>query len=96
MRLGEAAGRTREKEWLRGLDSNQDKRLQRPLCYQLHYPGVATKSVADIPPILFPPYEFVQLRCVRLPPLLEFASLLKPLTPERCPSGLRSTLGKRV
>ncbi len=31
------------KEWLRGLDSNQDKRLQRPLCYQLHYPGVARK-----------------------------------------------------
>ena len=27
-------------EWLRGLDSNQDSRLQRPMCYQLHHPGV--------------------------------------------------------
>jgi hypothetical protein len=26
-------------EWLRGLDSNQDSRLQRPMCYQLHHPG---------------------------------------------------------
>jgi hypothetical protein len=26
--------------WLRGLDSNQDSRLQRPMCYQLHHPGV--------------------------------------------------------
>lgn len=25
--------------WLRGLDSNQDSRLQRPMCYQLHHPG---------------------------------------------------------
>ncbi len=28
------------KEWLRDLDSNQDFRLQRPTCYQLHHPGV--------------------------------------------------------
>jgi hypothetical protein len=27
------------KEWLRGLDSNQDNQLQRLACYQLHYPG---------------------------------------------------------
>src|ERR1700720_411595 len=31
-----------EKNWLRGLDSNQDSRLQRPMCYQLHHPGVAS------------------------------------------------------
>lgn len=27
------------KNWLRGLDSNQDNQLQRLACYQLHYPG---------------------------------------------------------
>jgi hypothetical protein len=30
-----------EKNWLRGLDSNQDNQLQRLACYQLHYPGIA-------------------------------------------------------
>jgi hypothetical protein len=35
-------------KWLRGLDSNQDNQLQRLACYQLHYPGVAQESVADI------------------------------------------------
>ena len=29
------------KDWLRGLDSNQDNQLQRLACYQLHYPGNA-------------------------------------------------------
>ena len=29
------------KNWLRGLDSNQDNQLQRLACYQLHYPGNA-------------------------------------------------------
>jgi hypothetical protein len=29
-----------EKKWFRDLDSNQDFRLQRPTCYQLHHPGV--------------------------------------------------------
>jgi hypothetical protein len=28
------------KKWFRGLDSNQDSRLQRPMCYQLHHPGM--------------------------------------------------------
>jgi hypothetical protein len=28
------------KNWLRGLDSNQDNQLQRLACYQLHYPGI--------------------------------------------------------
>ncbi len=31
--------------WLRGLDSNQDSRLQRPMCYQLHHPGVGATLV---------------------------------------------------
>src|ERR1700731_1960929 len=35
------------KDWLRGLDSNQDNQLQRLACYQLHYPGVDAKSVAE-------------------------------------------------
>jgi hypothetical protein len=26
--------------WFRDLDSNQDFRLQRPTCYQLHHPGI--------------------------------------------------------
>jgi hypothetical protein len=33
--------------WLRGLDSNQDSRLQRPMCYQLHHPGSGTPRIAD-------------------------------------------------
>jgi hypothetical protein len=40
---------TRKEKWLRGLDSNQDSRLQRPMCYQLHHPGLAPKIVADNP-----------------------------------------------
>jgi hypothetical protein len=36
-------GSQNRKEWLRGLDSNQDNQLQRLACYQLHYPGVAQK-----------------------------------------------------
>ena len=35
-------------EWLRGLDSNQDNQLQGLACYQLHYPGLAQESVAEI------------------------------------------------
>jgi hypothetical protein len=35
-------------EWLRGLDSNQDNQLQRLACYQLHYPGLAQESLAEI------------------------------------------------
>jgi hypothetical protein len=31
------------KNWLRGLDSNQDNQLQRLACYQLHYPGSGEK-----------------------------------------------------
>ncbi len=32
--------------WFRGLDSNQDFRLQRPTCYQLHHPGVGELDAA--------------------------------------------------
>ncbi len=42
-----------EGKWLRGLDSNQDNQLQRLACYQLHYPGVAVESVAEIFEICF-------------------------------------------
>jgi hypothetical protein len=45
--------RNREKEWLRGLDSNQDNQLQRLACYQLHYPGMGKKSVADLASICY-------------------------------------------
>jgi|BogFormECP03_OM2_1039629.scaffolds.fasta_scaffold04007_2 hypothetical protein len=44
-------GSQNRKEWLRGLDSNQDNQLQRLACYQLHYPGTEYKSVADLSPI---------------------------------------------
>ena len=40
---GLAIGSQNRKKWLRGLDSNQDSRLQRPMCYQLHHPGMGTK-----------------------------------------------------
>jgi hypothetical protein len=39
--------------WLRGLDSNQDNQLQRLACYQLHYPGMGKKSVADLASICY-------------------------------------------
>jgi hypothetical protein len=39
--------RQMRQDWLRGLDSNQDNQLQRLACYQLHYPGVNQKSVAE-------------------------------------------------
>jgi chromosome segregation ATPase len=42
------SGSQNRKEWLRGLDSNQDNQLQRLACYQLHYPGIGKKSVADL------------------------------------------------
>ena len=42
-RLRKIALKIGKKEWLRGLDSNQDSRLQRPMCYQLHHPGVVEK-----------------------------------------------------
>jgi hypothetical protein len=32
-------GEGKSQKWFRGLDSNQDSRLQRPMCYQLHHPG---------------------------------------------------------
>ncbi len=41
------------RSWLRGLDSNQDNQLQRLACYQLHYPGIGYKSVADLSPICY-------------------------------------------
>ena len=34
------------KDWLRGLDSNQDNQLQRLACYRLHYPGIAKEQEA--------------------------------------------------
>ena len=84
--------------WLRGLDSNQDNQLQRLACYQLHYPGTGYKSVADLPPICYfqpsPrfPAPLLAVCCFGCD-LLRF---LRSITAERCPSGLRSTLGKRV
>ena len=32
-------------DWFRGLDSNQDSRLQRPMCYQLHHPGMVWRTL---------------------------------------------------
>jgi hypothetical protein len=42
-----------QESWLRGLDSNQDNQLQRLACYQLHYPGMGKKSVADLASICY-------------------------------------------
>jgi integrase len=36
----------KEKEWLRGLDSNQDSQIQSLECYQLHHPGVDLQQQA--------------------------------------------------
>src|SRR5881628_245009 len=36
------------KDWLPGLDSNQEIRLQRPLCYQLHYRAVLRNFVTCV------------------------------------------------
>ncbi len=91
-------GSRNRKEWLRGLDSNQDNQLQRLACYQLHYPGTGYESVADLPPICY------QQRLLKIPIAraadccfaLDLLRCLRCTTAERCPSGLRSTLGKRV
>jgi hypothetical protein len=47
------AVKLKRKIWLRGLDSNQDNQLQRLACYQLHYPGMGKKSVADLGSICY-------------------------------------------
>ena len=47
------AVKLKRKIWLRGLDSNQDNQLQRLACYQLHYPGMGKKSVADLASICY-------------------------------------------
>ena len=93
-------------KWLRGLDSNQDNQLQRLACYQLHYPGKEKTFYFSIAGHRQKSSRLeglstrVRVRC--LPRSRQFVSLLKPCgicgdsTAERCPSGLRSTLGKRV
>src|ERR1700685_1200738 len=88
--------------WLRGMDSNHDNQLQRLVSYQLDDPGVAHLSALSLacgateaiaralrsftsrPPRATPV-------CGNRPFLLNCYSIR-----ERCPSGLRSTLGKRV
>ncbi len=42
------SGSQKRKDWLRGLDSNQDSQIQSLECCQLHHPGVAPTSLADI------------------------------------------------
>src|SRR5947207_8596777 len=42
-----APERDRTKNWLPDLDSNQEIRLQRPLCYQLHYRVVLSRVRRD-------------------------------------------------
>jgi hypothetical protein len=37
-------GSQKGKEWLRGLDSNQDNQIQSLVCYRLHHPGTAAAS----------------------------------------------------
>jgi chromosome segregation ATPase len=70
-------GSQHRKEWLRGLDSNQDNQLQRLACYQLHYPGMGKKSVADLASICYShksQYFDVRIRKVSVAPA--FCSLL--------------------
>jgi hypothetical protein len=46
----------KRKDWLRGLDSNQDNQIQSLVCCRLHYPGVGQKVYQRclIPPSAFP------------------------------------------
>ena len=46
-KVEESSKRIRRKDWLRGLDSNQDSQLQRLVSYQLDDPGSDTSSVAE-------------------------------------------------
>ncbi len=46
-KVEENSERIRRKDWLRGLDSNQDSQLQRLVSYQLDDPGTDTSSVAE-------------------------------------------------
>ena len=41
-------GSQKRKDWLRGLDSNQDSQIQSLECCQLHHPGAVRTSLADI------------------------------------------------
>ena len=43
-----ARGSTNRTKWLPDLDSNQEVRLQRPVCYQLHYRGVFAARVTYV------------------------------------------------
>jgi chromosome segregation ATPase len=55
------------KEWLRGLDSNQDNQLQRLACYQLHYPGIVERQ----PRIM--PRRFDYRKCVEEPARITYS-----------------------
>jgi hypothetical protein len=100
------------KEWLRGLDSNQDSQLQRLMSYQLDDPGVvgSLSSLLDTSrlanpatPLGFPPLHSklargaLALLHVECATSSFFARIEMLISPlERWPSGLRRTLGKRV
>src|SRR5690349_18985955 len=69
--------------WLRGLDSNQDSRLQRPMCYQLHHPGSLAGLIHE---------EQLSLPEPRRTGKPALKSVLRPLGDNRCKSlgpGLR-------
>ena len=105
----EALAQTNEDIWFRDLDSNQDSQLQRLMCYRLHYPGTVLDSLAEpmatakcaphcgeharnnlILILLLTTHVAVRPRVVSAK-LVGLCS-----APERWPSGLRRTLGKRV
>ena len=75
--------------WLRGLDSNQDSQIQSLESYQLDDPGADDSSVAEA-------CDGSQARAIMHAWMLSVKLIRRLLTGERCPSGLRSTLGKRV
>ncbi len=91
--------------WFRDLDSNQDTQLQRLMSYRLDDPGIDSRIVAEPPQraqtnscpknILLETVPHGVFRNVRVEELSVKLVELFP-SPERWPSGLRRTLGKRV
>jgi hypothetical protein len=89
----------REEIWFRDVDSNHDTQLQRLMSYRLDDPGTDTKSVAEARKCAQAPHEtFLPPQSLGNVRATKVSAKLIELLParERCPSGLRSTLGKRV
>jgi chromosome segregation ATPase len=80
-------GSQNRKEWLRGLDSNQDNQLQRLACYQLHYPGIGKKSVADLALICYSRTPYIFRSRLKKSVAARFQDLLSRRQASGSPSG---------